>query len=74
MTQQSQLFANMRGIAPYRSHLAVEMYQSDHGPMLRFSLNGEVITINGQDMISLANLRYMTVNSVKKCIYDNEIH
>lgn len=66
--------ANMRGIAPYRSHLAVEMYQSDHGPMLRFSLNGEVITIDGQDMISLANLRYMTVNSVKKCIYDNEIH
>lgn len=66
--------ANMRGIAPYRSHLAVEMYQSTKGPLLRFSLNGEVITINNQETISLTNLRHMTLSSVKKCIYDNEIH
>lgn len=66
--------ANMRGIAPYRSHLAVEMYDSPQGPLLRFSLNGDVITIDNQEMISLANLRRMTINAVKMCIYDNEIH
>lgn len=65
--------ADMRGIAPYRSHLAVEMYESDNGPLLRFSLNGDIITVNDKETVSVAELKQMTINSVTKCIYNNEL-
>ena len=60
--------ANLKGIAPYRSHLSVELYDAPD-PIIRFSLNGEIITVDGNETITLSKLRYMTIDSVQRCKY-----
>ncbi|OHT10819.1 histidine acid phosphatase [Tritrichomonas foetus] len=60
--------ANLKGIAPYRSHLSVELYDAAD-PVVRFSLNGEVITVDGQETVTLSRLKRMTTQSVQKCNY-----
>jgi hypothetical protein len=50
---------------PYSSHLAVELWYTDH-PNLRFVFNGEVLQINGADLIPLSQFKSQWVKGKRR--------
>lgn len=55
------------GIPPYRSHIAVEMYELDGLPKLRFVYNGDVLTRDGKDLMDMKDMKRMVLPSLGGC-------
>jgi acid phosphatase len=60
-------YVNMSGWPPYRSHLAVELYDGDV-PSLRFVFNGQVLLVKGQDRVSLPRFKMMIAETLSHCL------
>jgi hypothetical protein len=60
-------YVNLRDWPPFRSHLAVELYDGDP-PSLRFVYNGKVLLVNGEELITLPRFKLMIVDSLSRCL------
>jgi hypothetical protein len=60
-------YVNLSGWPPYRSHLAVELYDGDV-PSLRFVYNGKILLVGGQDRVSLPRFKMMIAESLSHCL------
>jgi acid phosphatase len=60
-------YVDLQGTAPYRSHIAVELYGGDR-PHLRFVYNGKVLKVGGEELIPLPKFKLMFVDSLSKCL------
>ena len=52
-------------IPPYRSHLVFEIYDDN---TLRLVYNGDVLPINGKEIISINNFKMLVVDTFKYCL------
>jgi acid phosphatase len=60
-------YVDLRGWPPFRSHLAVELYDGDP-PVLRFVYNGKVLRVKGEEVISLPRFKVKVVDSLSRCL------